>query len=283
MLQIYDKTIAVSALALAALAASAMADTPNTIGTACDLSNGYETSASAFALEADACLKAAPATSVRSDLEDTIRTLTERNREKLAMDGFESRIGLDKAARAHAIDMASRSYVAHEDLEGRGHLHRVRTLDRSVLIGAAGANVTALPTNDGVAAFDALTSDANNMRNLSHSAFSHMGVGVAEDENGYIYVVQLFAQVDGELAEPLPASLPSISRLQANFAEAGFTPLGWELVDDNGRMLDRGLGRRIQADLAPGASAFLTIKAELNGDTYALKGPRVTGVNNAEQ
>ena len=57
------------------------------------------------------------------------------------MSELQSLSSLIDAARLHAYDMAVRGYAAHEDLEGRTHLDRVRMMERSRLIGAFGANV----------------------------------------------------------------------------------------------------------------------------------------------
>lgn len=275
MLQFYDIKGPGVALAFAALAGYASANT--TVAQTCDLTNGYAAPAAAFASEVEACL-ATERSHLRTDIETDIRTLTERARAKLNLDAFDQRASLDAAARAHALDMAVRGYAAHADLEGRDHLDRIQTLDRSVLIGASGANVAAGVLEDAATAFNALIGDEENRKNLTRDAFTHMGVGAAQDANGRLYVVQIFAQIDGELTTPLPAELPPIASLRARFVETGFQPVGWELRDTDGRLLRRGYGDQVRIDLAPSQTAELIIEVSLQpGLTYALKGPRVSG------
>lgn len=277
MLQKYDKLLATTALAIAALAGPALADAAGDLP-ACDLSSGYASSASGFSAQLENCLADQSNTAHRADIESNVLALTQRHRSRLGLDELQTRDSLDQAAQAHALDMAARSYAAHEDLEGRGHMHRLRTLDRSVLIGSAGANIAAGGLDSGPDAFNALTADPVNRDNLSRDAFSHVGVGAAEAENGTVYVVQLFAQIDGELDAPLPATLGSATLLDASFVDTGFEHVGWSLTDDTGRLLDRGYGERITATLSAAQSAFINVDvARHGGDTYSLKGPRITG------
>lgn len=253
--------------------ADAVGDLP-----ACDLSEGYANNTAAFSAQLESCLADQSTTVHRGDVEANVLALTQRHRSRLGLDELETRSSLDMAAQAHALDMAARSYAAHKDLEGRGHLHRVRTLDRSVLIGSAGANIAAGGLGTGVDAFNALTADPVNRDNLSRDAFSHVGVGAAEAADGTIYVVQLFAQIDGELETPIPAALSSSAKLDASFVDAGFEHVGWSLTDEAGRLLDRGYGERVTATLDAAQSAFINVDvARHGGDTYSLKGPRVTG------
>ncbi|MEO0722769.1 MAG: CAP domain-containing protein [Pseudomonadota bacterium] len=276
MLQKYDKVIAATALAFAALSGTAAAGSADS-KLDCDLTNGFASGSAAYTAEANACQASAQAPALRRDIADGIRLLSERHRAKFDLAPLAQRASLDAAAQAHAQDMAARAYASHTDPEGRGHLHRVRMLDRSLLVGAAGANVAALKTNDASTVFTALTSDLQNMENLTRGMFSHMGVGVAEGSDGLLYVAQVFVQVDGELNAPLPNALPPIADIQARFVEAGFRPVGWALEDRNGDMIDRGLGRRVMADLDTSDNAYLTIKVDLNGDVYSLRGPAVSG------
>lgn len=277
MLQKYDKLLATTALAIAALAGPAIADVSGDLP-ACDLSEGYANSAVGFSAQLESCLADQSNTVHRGDVEANVLALTQRHRSRLGIDELQTRDSLHQAAQAHALDMAARSYAAHKDPEGRGHLHRVRTLDRSVLIGSAGANIAAGQLDSDTDAFDALTADPVNRDNLSRDAFSHVGVGAAQAPNGTVYVVQLFAQIDGELETPIPAALGPGAKLDASFVDTGFEHVGWSLTDEAGRLLDRGYGERVTATLDAAQSAFINVDvARHGGDTYSLKGPRVTG------
>lgn len=277
MLQKYDKLLASSALALAALAGTAIADTAGD-APACDLSQGYANSATGFTAQLESCLTDQSTTIHRGDVEAGVLALTQRHRSQLGIEELGTRPSLDQAAQAHALDMAARGYAAHSDPEGRGHMHRVRTLDRSVLIGAAGANIAVGGLDNGPDAFNALIADTVNRDNLSRDIFSHVGVGAAEAEDGTIYVVQLFAQIDGELKAPLPVASTQTADLRASFVDSGFEHVGWSLTDEAGRLLDRGYGARLSASLDAAESAFLNIDvARHGGDTYSLKGPRISG------
>lgn len=276
MLQIYDKLWTASVLALAALTVPAAAETGGTGG--CDLSDGYARDVPAFVAEAEACL----AVSVTAPAEATaerIAILTERLRAKAGLEPFGTRQSLDEAARAHALDMAARGYVAHEDPEGRHHLDRLRALDRTLLVGATGANVAAVPKNlDPIAAFNALIADPINLENLTRASFTHAGVGVAEGEDAF-YLVQVFAQVDGELETPLPLRLPALASVKADLLNPQFETEAWRLEAADGRPVRRGRGTTILArDGAPGDEGpyFLKIDARLGTSVYALNGPMVS-------
>ncbi len=270
MLQFYDKTWAVSVLAFAALAApvSLAHGAPED---SCDLSNGYALNADAFDAEAKACLAA---TTRLADVEDRIRALSDRQRAKAGMAPLKTRAALNDAARLHALDMAARGYTKHSDLEGRSHLQRVRMLDRTLLVGAFGANVAAIPGEDSIDAFNALIGDSANRRNLVRDEFSHLGVGAAASD-GMLYVVQLFAQADGELRRALPFALTDRSALKAEFADAGFTPIGWRLENAEGRTLAQGRGDRLHRRMDIDEPAYLEVAVSRDLQTYYLKGPMV--------
>ena len=275
MLQFYDRKGIGLTLAFAALAGHVSATEASSVS--CHLEDGYAVEASLFADEVEMCLKT-HAAALREDIQADVTALTERHRAKLNLDPLSTRQALTQAAQAHAMDMAMRGYADHLDLEGRDHLDRIRTLDRAVLIGAAGANIAVANFEDGATAFNALIQDEENANNLSRSAFTHSAVGAAQDKNGRVYVVQLFAQIDGELTTPMPTELPAIADLKAQFSQNAFTPVGWELRDLDGQLLSRGFGEQIRYKLRSDEVADLTIEVALHpGVNYALKGPRVTG------
>ncbi|MEO0982209.1 MAG: CAP domain-containing protein [Pseudomonadota bacterium] len=269
MLQFYDTLSGAAALALAAFAAPASAEPA-----ACTPLDGYGAQSVSYADEALACLETASA--ARPDIEAGVRTLADRYRARGDSPPLAMRQSLNDAARLHALDMAARGYAAHEDLEGRGHLHRLRTLDRHLLFGAFGGNVAVVESANAIDAFNALISDEVNRDNLERNAFNLTGVGVAE-AGGRLYVVQLFAQGDGELRQALPITLPSRAEIEAEFADAGFRPLGWRVEAADGRVLAHGRGDRLKDLDQLTEPGFLEVAVLRGETTYFLKGPMVDG------
>ncbi len=280
MLQFYDKSLAASVLALAALASPTSADTddPATLA-ACSLSDGYAADLFAFAREAEACLDR-PISADLDDRADTILTLTDRAREKAAAKPLIRRESLADAARAHAMDMASRGYAAHADDNGRGHLERVRILDRTGIYGATGANVSVVDAGlDATEIYSLLASDPVNAANLSREAFTHAGIGMAE-AGGRLYVVQVFGQLDGELAEPLPIGLPDAAPVDVRFTDPAFSLANWRLEDADGVRVRRGTTGQLVRTGEEAGALFLVIQAELGGVVHSLKGPAMTADTN---
>ena len=275
MLQFYDKTLAASVLALAALAAPVSADVAESAAPACDLSDGYALGVIDFTEEAEACL-AEHKHGAHAETHAGVMALTERHRARFNLEGFETRATLDQAALAHAMDMAARGYAAHADGFGRSHSERLRMFDRTLLVGASGANITIVPTGtDPVDVFNALISDPVNAANLTRDVFTHAGLGMAESADGRTYVVQVFAQVDGELETALPLTLSNLADVEASFIDPRFSQAGWRLETADGVALRRGSGETIAARALDGVTAYLDIEATLGTQTYHLSGPAV--------
>ena len=269
MLRKYYKTITVSALALAVPGLTALAE-------GCDLSDGLATGPVAFSAEANACLDRMEDTQKSAQLESMVRDQSARIRDAAGLAPFGELASLDKAARLHALDMAKRGFAAHEDLEGRTHLDRVRILDRQSLIGAFGASVAVV--EDGASAsqaFDALVADPMNAANLERTAFDHMGVGVVQD-NGRLYVVQLFARQEGQLEAPLPEQLTAHTDLKPVFVENQAKAINWSVVTNNGETIAKGLGKKIAPSSLNGEDGYVDIEMELGTDVYTVKGPAVS-------
>ncbi|MEM7768629.1 MAG: CAP domain-containing protein [Pseudomonadota bacterium] len=276
MLQIYDKALAVSALALAALASPALAETTQDGPTQhCDLSNGYGDGMLAFAREADACL-AAPMDAGLEDIAQDVRTLTDRAREKSGATALDRRVSLDDAARAHALDLAVQGYAAHADQTGRTNQDRVRTLDRTGIYGAMGANVIVVDASvNAVDIYNDLLADTVSAANMDRADFTHGGIGMAE-ANGQRYVVQLFGQVDGELAEPLPLGLPTSAAIDVRFADPTFALAAWHLDDADGLRVRRGTVNRLKRVGTERGDLTLVLEAERDGQVHTLKGPALS-------
>ena len=269
MLQYTYKFLSVSALAFAALSGPSFAGT-------CDLSDGYAITPSAFLEEADACLKGVDGVYTDTSLAGDLLKLAGDARTAQGIPGVVSLDSLDKAARLHAYDMAVRGYASHEDPEGRSHLDRVRMVERSHLIGAFGANVVVVKA--GASAEEVqkiMLADAANAANFRRAEFDHMGVAAVQS-NGMLYVVELFARVDGTLDTPLPAVAPPHTDLAANFSDDKLEPAGWSVVSPAGKTLLRGMGEKLPATLPDIEEGFLQMDVTLGNDVYTLKGPAIS-------
>ncbi|WP_158085688.1 CAP domain-containing protein [Henriciella aquimarina] len=274
MLHFYDKKRAASLLALAA-AGGALAALPAAAGGACDLSDGYGETLVSYVDEVDACLSQTDA--FASDTEDAVYALTNAAREQAGVAPLQRRDTLDKAARAHALDMAERNYAGHTDLEGRGHTYRMRAIDRQVLASSTGANVVILDADaNAEAVYDTIRSDAANRENLTRSGFTDTGLGIARSGDR-LYVVQMLATVDGELETPLPLQISDATSFSPRINQEMFRPAGWNLTDASGNRLAGGKMMRMPASsLESTDSGYLDVLVELDTDTYVLRGPIVS-------
>lgn len=272
MLHVPYKIWYFSAFAFAALTLPAAAVTD------CTLARGLSLDPGRFNQQVASCYDSEVGASRNSRLEEQLIEATDQVRAADRKDALMLLASLEQAARIHAMDMAGRNYAGHQDPDGRGHLERVRMLDRRVLIGAAGANIaivegTGLSPTD---LFDALRRDPVNASNMTRSAFTHTGVGIAQ-ANGRTYVVQLFARVDGYLDAPLPVYASGKQSVRASFEEKGVKPVAWRLTTPEGDTLDRGYGATMTVALPPGQRAYLTLDLVRNDTQFTLRGPIIAG------
>ena len=240
MLHKYDKLFAVSLLAIAV--ASGPSLTASAAGPSCGLADGYGTGVVAYVGEVEACLTRTDAT--RPDLESGLFDATGNARTNAGLAPLDRRASLDIAAEAHALDMATRGYAAHEDLEGRDHLYRIRALDRRVLAGETGANIVVLDADtDAAAAFAALAGDEVNAANMLYAGFTDMGMGAAT-LNG----------------------------------KKGATA-SWDLTDAGGKRLAAGDTMRLREVSLQGVDdGYLNVLVRsATNDVYVLKGPLLAG------
>lgn len=270
MLQTHYKFMSISALALAALGLTATAQD------VCDLTDGLSAQPAAFQSETAACFEGLNGVQGDSYMTNELRRLTNEVRAQQGRDALGHLSSLDQAARIHGYDMAVRDYISHDDPEGRSQLDRVRMIDRSVLIGAFGANLAVVGADaTPEEAFRALMSDPANAANLTREEFDHLGV-TAVRSGDRIYLMQLFARVEGRLRTPVPATLDQRTDLQAQFAESRAEPVGWSVVSPDGQVLARGIGEWTPEALPAGQSGYLNIDMALGKDRYTLKGPAVS-------
>ncbi|WP_182482186.1 CAP domain-containing protein [Henriciella barbarensis] len=274
MLQKYDVPRALALLAVAA-SSGALMTLPADAQSACTLDNGYAGGLVSYVTEVESCL--AVNRNFEAGAESDLFAATNSHRTTAGMSALNRRATLDRAARAHALDMAARGYAGHDDLEGRGHTYRMRALDRQVLAGATGANVAVLSANATPAEiFEAISADSANQRNLLHEGFTDTGLGIAEAD-GRLYVVQMLTTVDGELESPLPLQVVGATTITPRVKQNYFRTAGWKLSDAAGNRLAGGTMMRMHdAAIDSRDTGYLDVLVQLDADTYVLKGPIVT-------
>jgi uncharacterized protein YkwD len=218
---------------------------------------------------AQACLAAPPAgITVRADLEAQALAALNAQRADAGLAPLTARPALSDAARLHTIDMAARGYAAHVDPEGRDHLDRIRTLDRTGLIGAVGGNVAILEAGDDIAV--QLSAEGVDRDNVLRQEFTDVGLAVAEAD-GRTFAVAVFARVDGELDAPLPVTSQRIASVRSDLDRESMPMAGLRLSSVDGAVLAHSPGRSIRA---PGeGDAYLDIAIDQGDGVLYLRGP----------
>lgn len=187
------------------------------------------------------------ATAARELLRLTNRARAEARARPLAWND-----SLAEAARAHAADLAARSYVEHLTPEGFDPGHRIGVLARS-FVGSASENIAYRRGGRGVAAADLMTiwrGSGPHWRNLLTPRYMAAGFGVAA-KGDRTYAVGLYSQPDGALARPAPFRLTTAEDLEIlEAASETFDGFGVSDPTDN-RDQTIASGARIPA-LAPG-------------------------------
>jgi uncharacterized protein YkwD len=187
---------------------------------------------------------------------------------------LEGHDALASVAKAHARDMAMRGHVSDTNAMGASLFDQVRIADRRDLIGSFASGIAVLDA--GATAADvhaAIQSDAANAENLRRG-FTHAGIGT-HIEDGRLYVVQIFARIDGELDEPLPMQLTAAAVLHPALASDGMTTVGWSISDASGQTLAQGGGRRLQSCGDQPVEGYLNLDVSLGTGIYTLRGPYV--------
>lgn len=177
-------------------------------------------------------------------------------------------------ADAHARDMAINGYVGYTDQSGLTLLDKVRIADRTALIGSFASSVAVLDAGASAQMIhNAIQSDAGNAESLRRD-FSEAGIGSYVD-GGRVFVVQIFARIDGELDIPLPMQVTDGRRIQYSLNSENMTAVGWSVRDESGDILARGGGRRIQTGSPATLKGYLNLDVAMGTDVYTLRGPFV--------
>lgn len=182
---------------------------------------------------------------------------------------------LSLVAEMHARDMARRNYAADVSPEGLTLMDFVRQADRQTLYSSFGTAIAIVDAETSAAdVLAALMSDPFNAENVLRPGFDHVGIGAVE-QDGRLYVVQLFARVEGQLEQPLPVNAGAADSLRVDFAEPGMTPVSWSVSDGSGATLLRGSGERIRDPHGAGIEGYLDLDVAMGMDVYTLRGPYV--------
>jgi uncharacterized protein YkwD len=152
------------------------------------------------------------------ELERKLAELTAAARREQAPDAapLERDPGLERAARAHALDLLERGYMDHVDGQGRAVGERVGILARRFIGGAgenlaehAGIPIDRLGDQTGPLAeklVDGWMASAGHRENLLQPAYNRFGLAAA-GAGERLVVVHVFGQERALLAEPLPLAL----------------------------------------------------------------------------
>ncbi len=275
MLQRYDTLKSLSLLAFA-VAGGALLAAPAAAEADCQHLRGSMSSLTDYVTHSTDCVEGAQ--SLIADTEIALAEEVNAARETLGLAPLQRREGLDMAARVHALDMSDRNYLAHRDPEGRDHLYRIRAFDRSILVGDFGANVIKVPARySGRDILNSMGQDEANAFNLIRDSFTDMGIGVIEKDNA-LYVVITFADVEGQLDQPVPLSPGASQSLKAKL-DGPLRPVKWALNDmTTGERLRIGHGQRLRpVRLGQDDAVGISIVAEAGLTEITLKGPMITG------
>jgi uncharacterized protein YkwD len=277
MLHKYDILKSMLMMAFAAAGGVAVSGPSAAASGACSLDKGYSISLATYLAEASACVDEAK--NLDAAVADGL--VAEVNAERVArgLAPLNRRASLDMAAAAHALDMSAREYAAHADPEGRDHLHRIRTFDRTMLVGASGANVAMVRASDGTGeVHKSIIGDPLNQENMLRSSFTDVGVAVVENAGQY-YVVQVFAAAEGNLERAMPVNATKAQALRASLTDRDLQVVAWGLSDArSGEMLARSTIPRVSFSTIRGTeTAYLDVLVTERDNTYVLKGPLVSG------
>ncbi len=219
---------------------------------------------------------AAPASAYEVAYEADLTTLINAVRSSADARPLEAHKVLVEVAQAHAKDMALNGYVSYEDRDGQSLLDLVRRADRLTLYSGFGMNVAVLPVSASATDIHrAIMAEPPNAKNVLRPAFDHLGIGVASDGKR-VFVVQLLARIDGQLADALPTTVRTHTELRPIFESRDLAPVGWSIIANDGRIIARGPGLRVSNPTASAVSGYLTIDVAAGADTFSLKGPYVT-------
>jgi uncharacterized protein YkwD len=166
-------------------------------------------------------------------LEDRLAERVGRERSEHDLGALEPAPGLQRAARAHAVDMLQRDYTGHIGPAGRSATGRVGILDRR-FIGLTGENLAenvGIPTaavaeQVGPMALKLVSGfleSPEHRRNLLGPDYTHHGIGAAA-EGDRLIVVHVFGARRAALKQDLQLQVPQGAELPLAFEQGLSTP-----------------------------------------------------------
>ena len=161
-------------------------------------------------------------------LEDRLAERVSEQRREHDLSALRRDPGLQRAARAHAVDMLERGYTGHVGPDGRSATERVGILDRR-FIGATGENLAehvgvparAVAQQVGPMALQLISGfldSAEHRKNLLNADYAHHGIGAAAADDRLI-VVHVFGARRAALAQDLPLEVAEGAELPLAFEE----------------------------------------------------------------
>lgn len=252
---------------------------------ACDMqATARSESLIAFAENGRDCLEFPPqGASFDAELEAKFLTALNRDRQSLGLDPLALREEMRPAARFHSLDMSVNRFFSHNSLSGRDHGDRLAAFDRTLLSNASSENLAQMgpvvcvnqdeievscdglvdlqepKSEDIVRELHAKLMDSEgHRRNMLDPDATHMAVGVVRAGTG-VYVAQVFADMVGELSEPLPMQVEAGETHRIKAALPGLTVKYYALEAGN----ERTQIRRNRIPNSMSGEAKLTVRAEL--------------------
>jgi uncharacterized protein YkwD len=182
-----------------------------------------------YAKWAEQALAAPPAgIQLLPTLEDRLAERVSKARRDHDLGALDRAPGLQRAARAHAVDMLQRDYTGHIGPEGRSATERVGILDRR-FIGLTGENLAehvgvpadAVLDQSGPIALQLVSgflASPDHRKNLLNPDYTHHGIGAAA-EGDRLIVVHVFGARRALLQQDLPLQVRQGAKLPLAFEQ----------------------------------------------------------------
>lgn len=236
---------------------------------------------SRYIAHAEACI-AAPPVQVSYLVQDAQAMLARVNEVRRGK-GLSSLLWHEGAARTatyHGLDLVRRGYFEHQSPEGLSAQDRLRRIDRTLLHGYSGENLSYF--KDGRPKSYSwhelqrgLEISPSHYRTMTSDDYTHVGIAIVK--RGDIYIaVQVFLSYEGDLDHPLPALLSRDSKVELPESIAGRDVRGWKLFSARGQEMGKARGRTLQPPgTAFGEAEVVVLGEESRYSVMLIHGPIV--------